>query len=199
MAAKKSVITSDTEGLLKAMLVFARTVEKVLETRVVAVIGEPLSQTKIHILRLLGQSGSQTSTRVALFLGISKPAVTQMIDAMVADKLVSRNRTQRDRREVELRLAPKGKRVFEALDRQQHQFVGHAARNFPQRRLGEWTAILNEMTTSLADADSKFQDFCVQCGAHPDDRCVLVNGEKRCPFLLHAAQVARRAAAKEAT
>lgn len=198
MTTKKTRVSGDSEGLLKSVSTLARIVEKVLEARAVAVVGESLSQTKIHILRLLGCSGPQTSTRVALYLGISKPAVTQMVDAMVGDKLLSRNRTKRDRREVELRLAPRGQQIFKAIDRQQHQMIRNATRSIPRRRLDEWAGTLQEITAALADADSSHKEFCLQCGAHPGDQCALSDGEKRCPYLLHGAQAARRAAAKQA-
>ncbi|MHC4067107.1 MAG: MarR family winged helix-turn-helix transcriptional regulator [Planctomycetota bacterium] len=100
MPAKTPIDVKTIDGLIKSLLVLARTVNHVLETRAVeSAVGEQLSPSKVQILRLLGERGRQNSSRVAYFLGVSKPAVSQIIDAMSRDGLVSRETALHDRRE----------------------------------------------------------------------------------------------------
>jgi DNA-binding MarR family transcriptional regulator len=111
MAKTKKLSTRDADRLLKTLLVLSRTVDHILETRAVdQAANEPLSPSKVQVLRLLGEQGTQTASQVARFLGVSKPAVTQIIDSMVDGTLVTRSTAAHDRREVGLKLSARGRR-----------------------------------------------------------------------------------------
>ena len=98
------------DPLLKGLLVLARTVEEVLEVRAVrAGVGQPMGRSNAQVLRLLAHRGGHTATQVARFLGVSKPRVCQMIDAMARDGLVVRRRSEGDQREVWLELTKQGR------------------------------------------------------------------------------------------
>ncbi|MCH7813977.1 MAG: winged helix DNA-binding protein [Planctomycetes bacterium] len=184
MAAKSAVDTQTVDDLFKALAVLARTVNHIIETRAVeAAIGESYSPSKVQILRLLGQRGAQNSSRVAYYLGVSKPAVSQIIDAMVRDKLVGRRTAEHDRREVELRLTPKGKQCYQAVKRQQRHLLRSALREQPAGTAQRWTQALHELSGAVAQADRSFKDYCLQCGAHADETCVLTGGDADCRFL----------------
>ena len=196
MASKSAVTMKTIDDMLKAMLVFARTVDHVLETRAVEnATALQLSSSKVQVLRLLGRQGAQTSTRVARFLGVSKPAVSQIIDAMVRGKLVTRKTASNDRREVHLHLTKPGKTVLNSVLRQQRQSVRNALRQAAGTRAGKAAEMLIELANGLVGADPAFQDFCLQCGAHTDSSCVLTDGESRCPYLMHGGSESRAAGA----
>ncbi len=186
MAAKKTpALTSDrADNLLKAMLVFSRTAGHVLEDRTVEAAKTKLSRSRVQILRLLGQRGHQTSTRLARFLGVSKPAVTQIIDTMVKDKMVVRKRMTEDRRTVELRLTPRGREVFCKVRDEQRRVIRNAVRTTPRCNPDRWVKALEEITTALAGSGRAFKHFCLQCGSHADGSCVLSGGSADCLFLL---------------
>jgi len=172
------------DNLLKAMLVFSRTVDNVLESRAVeGAVGQPLSSSKVQILRLLGQRGGQTASRVARYLGVSNPAVSQIIDSMVADKLVIRETGLHDRREVNLRLTERGRQFFHAMRRQQRHLLRNAIRSASSPAVDRWIKTLLDAAGSMAQADQAFERFCLQCGAHADGTCVLVGGDAECVFL----------------
>ena len=184
MATKSAVDTQTVDDLFKALAVLARTVNHIVETRAVeAAIGESYSPSKVQILRLLGQRGAQNSSRVAYYLGVSKPAVSQIIDAMVRDKLVVRRTAEHDRREVELRLMPKGKQYYQAVRRQQRHLLRSALCEQPAGTAQRWTKALHQLSGAVAQADRSFKDYCLQCGAHADGTCVLTGGDADCRFL----------------
>lgn len=181
------------DSLLKAMLVLARTIEQVLESRAVdTAVKETFSPSKVQILRLLGQRGSQTSTQVARFLGVSKPAVTQIIDAMIREKLVTRKTAKLDRREVNLQLSQKGRNRYQAIRRTQRHYLRSAMRGTKSRDAERWIGMLHDMSTALAQADQAYQHFCAQCGAHEDGTCVLVGGDANCLYLQPSSRRRRR-------
>jgi len=184
LAAKTAINDKDVDGLVKSMLVFSRTVDYVLETRAVREVSpKPLSGSKVQILRLLSQRGKQTSTQLARFLGVSKPAVSQIVEAMVHAKLLVRKAASQDRREVLLELTKTGKDQIKAIRRVQRQVVRNMVRNSVGKNSPAWSEMLIDMAAALAKADKAYEEFCLQCGAHEDGSCVLTGGDSECLFL----------------
>ncbi|MCP4593114.1 MAG: MarR family transcriptional regulator [bacterium] len=184
MAAKGSLSTQTLDSLLKNLLVLARTVERALgQEAVKAAVSEHLSPSKVQILRLLGVRTSQTSSQIARFLAVSKPAVTQLVDSMVRRRMVVRKTAKHDRREVDLRLTEKGRRAYLAIRREQQHMLRSAAKRGPSTGgTTQWNKTLSEVTESLAHACGAFEEYCLQCGAHDEDSCVLSGGKSDCLF-----------------
>lgn len=187
MASSAPLDVKTMDGLVKALLVLSRAVNHVLENRAVEeAVGEPLSSSKVQILRLLAQRGGQSSSRVAFFLAVSKPAVSQIIGSMVRDKLVMRQTSKHDRREVELRLTAKGKEWYQALRRQQRHLLRTAVRKHLEGPPERWIDALQQVASAVVQADKAFEDYCLQCGAHTDGSCLLLGKDTDCPFLKRA-------------
>ena len=193
MMAKDTTLSLDTtDGLLKALLVLSRTVEHVLEDRTVRTADVELSRSKLQIVRLLGQRGSQTATQIARFLGVSKPAVTQIVDSLVRQRIVVRRRTREDRRGVALLLTDKGRGLFRKIRSEQRHLVRNATRLLGGGDADRWIRLLHDITGALARSDLAFEQYCLQCGAHADGTCVLVGGDANCLFLQDAGRSSRR-------
>lgn len=192
MTTKATLPVKSTDDMLKAMLVFARTATHVLEARAVeAAVGEALSSSKVQILRLLGHQDGQTSTQIARFLGVSKPAVSQLIESMVRSKLVSRKTAAADRREVNLRLTKRGMSLFHSIRQQQRHYIRGSARRVSKANAARWTSTLFECSQALGQADEAYQYFCAQCRGHEDGTCVLVGGDAECIYMQHRPRAAR--------
>jgi DNA-binding MarR family transcriptional regulator len=184
MPAKGKAPLEKIDNILKGLLVLSRSVEHVLESHVVdKAINLSLSSSKVEVLRLLGQRGKRTSTQVARFLGVSKPAVTQIVDAMVRDKLVVRKAASQDRREVHLTLTRRGRETMQSIRRAQRQCLRTLASKSSQAELGRWTKVLEELAVKLVAADKTFSDFCAQCSSLGDGTCVLTGGKGECLLL----------------
>ena len=198
MAKKAASSTSSVDQMAKAMLVIARTVDYVLESRAVGVATDkPLSTSKVQVLRLLAQRAGQTSSQVARYLGVSKPAVSQIIDAMVRSKLVTRKTSKNDRREVNLGLTDKGKNINKDVRQQQRHYIRIAMRNLNGTAANRWINTLGDVAVALAKADEAFQDHCMQCGGHEDGTCVLLDGDEKCHFLAYQPRTAKVTAKKK--
>ncbi len=193
MAKQATLPLSTVDQMLKALLVAGRAVENVLETHAVqSAVEEPLSLSKVQILRLLTEKRQQNSSQVARFLGVSKPAVTQIVDAMVQADMLVRKPAKADRREVGLELTKVGKATFQAVRKRQRHIVRSAVRNITEAEVGRWVTALQSVSSGLASADRAFEQMCLQCGAHSDTTCVLVGGEANCVFEQHNAKVSKR-------
>jgi len=183
--ASKAVLTDKTiDGLNKSLLVLSRAVDEILEKRAVrTAIKKHLSGSKVQVLRLLAQRGKRTSTQVARFLGVSKPAVSQIIDSLVHSKLVTRRSAKDDRREVELGLTAAGRTQYNAIRRTQRHLLRNTVRHSEIRNVTRLAETLVTVALGLVESDKVFEDYCLQCGAHEDASCVLVDGGADCLFL----------------
>ncbi len=198
MAAKETAAVKVVDGLLKNLLILARTVDHLLEGEAVkAAVSEHLSESKVHILRLLGSRGSQTSSQIARFLGVSKPAVTQLVDSMVRRRLVVRRTAKHDRREVDLHLTDRGMAAFDAVRREQRHVLRRATKQAAVPNANQWNATLEQIIDALVEAGDAFEHFCLQCGGHSDGTCVLSGGRAKCLFLEKSKE--REEEQKEAT
>ena len=194
MVSKVSTKAKDMDRLLKALLVISRTTQQILENRAVeSAIDQSLSSSKVQILRLLGTRGAQMASQVARFLGVSKPAVTQIIDTMVKGRLVSRRIAKTSRREVTLTLTAKGTKQFRDIQQRQRHLLRMASRSAPRAGVQAWVETLWAISESLTQADRSFQHVCLQCGAHEDGRCVLKGGGMDCLFLLQEDEPKKKA------
>lgn len=190
MASRAPLSQETVDGLLKSLSVLSRAVDEILESGSVNGTAElasaNLSRSKVQMLRLLQQQGGQTATQAARFLGVTKPAVTQLINGMVRSKLVDRRPSTRDRREVRLKLAKGGRAVLQVLRRKQRHLLRNAIRMTTGADADRWSAVLFEVAGALTRSDRAYDRLCLQCGAYADESCVLVGGDAECLFLRHA-------------
>ena len=186
MASIAPVKTETVDGLLKALLVLSRTADRVLWGRAVAAaVDEPLSASTVKVLRLLGHRGPKNFSRIARFLGVSKAAVTQIIDGMEGGKLVLRRPAQGDRRETKVQLTDQGRTMFRTIHQRQRHLVRSAVRHLKLGDIDRWIETLRSATVAMAKADRTFEHFCLQCAAHTNGTCVLEGGSADCTYLAH--------------
>ena len=182
LSTRRLLSKEDADDLLKAILVVARTAHHVLERRTIKVANEPLTRSKVQILRLLGQQGGQSPSQIAPYLGVSKPAVTQIVSSMVKSQLVERANRSRDRRRSKLKLTPRGHQILERVRAQQRHLVLAAFSRSKGKHRPAWADTLTEISTALAHADDTFEKYCHRCGAHEEGSCVLVGGNADCLY-----------------
>ncbi|WP_231893471.1 MarR family winged helix-turn-helix transcriptional regulator [Rossellomorea aquimaris] len=72
-----------------------------------------LTGPQFYILSLLSTTDSTKSTELAEQLDVKPSAITVMIDRLLKNKFVTRERDERDRRIVKLALTSEGKEAFE--------------------------------------------------------------------------------------
>jgi len=172
-----------TDQLLKAMLVLSRSVDHLLETQAIEFADQPLSKTKVQILRLLGLRGGKSSTTISRYLGVSKPAVTQVVASLIKSKMVKRVPSGQDRRGFDLVLTETGRTALKRIQAHHRHLTRSAVARSRPDRVDRWIDVLQEVATALAQADRDFTRFCYQCRAHEDGTCVLVGGDADCPYL----------------
>jgi DNA-binding MarR family transcriptional regulator len=176
------------------MLLLGRAVEEVLDARaVVAASGKVYSSSKVRMLKLIAHSGEQSVGQVARFLGVSDPAASQLAEALVRQRLVTRYTAPEDRRTAYLKLTAAGQKLVQAIEQEQRNRVRTAVRNF-SGSTKDWNTFLTNITLALTSADKAAGGYCLQCGSHEDRTCILENGDAECMYLSHSKRRTRGAA-----
>jgi MarR family transcriptional regulator, organic hydroperoxide resistance regulator len=85
-----------------------------------------LSRAQIGLLFMLSYHGRLQAKQVAEYLGVSKSAVSQLIDPLVEKGLITRQTEVRDRRIVSLKLSNKGAQALKKISR--HKYAGFRSR-----------------------------------------------------------------------
>ncbi len=70
-----------------------------------------ITMPQFWVLEYLSRKGERGMSELAAFLNISRPAATGLINRLIAQRLVSREDVEHDRREVRVKITPKGKRI----------------------------------------------------------------------------------------
>jgi len=187
MTSQAAIPVEAIDELFKALSVLSRTVDHILQERAVEeALSEPVSYSKVQVLRLLSQRGGQTSSQIARFLGITRPSVSQITDVLERAGWTTRRAGEQDGRESIHELVDEGRRQFNGVRRQQRHLLRTTLRLADENNAQAWTALLHTIAGFLARSDRAFKHYCLQCGAHADGTCVLVGGDTDCPFLRHA-------------
>lgn len=94
-----------------------------------------ISSTQLHVLFLLTSDGPTTMGRLADALDVSLPNVTGIVDRMVENGLVERNRDSDDRRVVGVGATASGRATVEEIDLfRRRQFAAVLAQLTPDQQ-----------------------------------------------------------------
>ena len=115
-----------------------------------AEFGMPLSH--VQVLVMLDHRGSLSITEISNSFGIAKPNITPLVDRLIEEGLVMRERNSADRRVVNVVLLPKGEEklacIRETIVRQVMRWTG----TIPEKDFFELEHALEVISTVLGSA-----------------------------------------------
>lgn len=110
-----------------------------------------LTMPQFRALAFLGRNEDPMLADVATFLGMTPPAASKLIDALVAAQLVNRGEGQSDRRRIALRLTTAGLLKYTQLVEDAESFLAERIQNLaPDTR--------SEVVRGLEALHSVFED-----------------------------------------
>jgi DNA-binding MarR family transcriptional regulator len=113
----------------------------------------PAQGALVHEVALVGEGGA-TAAFLADRLGISSPAVTQLVDGLVSEDILRREHDTDDRRRVRIRLSDNGRQLYDLFDRARIA----QAEALLQPLSDEETATLGRLLTKVARAANADQN-----------------------------------------
>ena len=102
--------------------------------RAVATEDFDISVEQFHILRFI-RRGHCSVSELADVRNISRPAVSQGVDALVNKRLVTRTQSTEDRRFVELELTPEGNALLDSVFQNTRAWMKESLETFSQEEL----------------------------------------------------------------
>ncbi len=77
---------------------------------------DELSMAQLHAVKTTRREGEVTITRLAELLGVSAPSASTMVDRLVEKGILSRERSEEDRRKVVVRVSPDAVKDLEKVE-----------------------------------------------------------------------------------
>lgn len=114
---------------------------------------EGISMGQFWALHLVSSLRSASVSSVARHLSVSAPTVCANVDQLVAAGLVTRHRSERDRRAVELSLTPKGRKVEARVWGRIGRVMTEAAGQLPREDVATAVRVFRELNRRLDPAE----------------------------------------------
>lgn len=86
---------------------------------------EGLTNDQFFVLRILSQRGSCTVSELAQEHKVNPAAITAMMDRLSKSDLILRERDEKDRRAVNIRLSNKGREIFKLSEAKRKEMFRH--------------------------------------------------------------------------
>ncbi|MBU1045066.1 MAG: MarR family transcriptional regulator [Candidatus Omnitrophica bacterium] len=80
-----------------------------------------LNPAQFFVLDIISDLGAQKMSQLAKKLTVSLPAVTRIVDKLYGEKMVERIIGEKDRRIIEVKITPKGKKIVNEFRKQRQQ------------------------------------------------------------------------------
>jgi len=110
---------------------------------------EGITMGQFWALHLVSSLGQTSLTAVARHLSVAPPTVCGNVDHLVRAGFVSRHRSERDRRAVELSLTPAGRRVEARIWRAVGEVMHSATEDLPEEDVATATRVFRELRGRL--------------------------------------------------
>ncbi len=110
-----------------------------------------LSPVQLYLLKFLHNRGVCKSSDIAREFGVTLGAVTGLIDRLLKLGLVSRKRSEKDRRMVLIELTGKGKETVESFERWRRRKFMAVAKRMDEVELKQLILLLDKLALILSD------------------------------------------------
>jgi DNA-binding MarR family transcriptional regulator len=99
--------------------------------RSLAAVDHDVTLPQYRALVVLASRGPQRPTALAEALAVHPSTITRLCDRLVAKRLVHRGESPANRREVSIRLTPKGRRLVDTVTARRRDEIATIAANIP--------------------------------------------------------------------
>lgn len=120
------------EQMVDAVLRASRVLVAVA-VRSLAAVDHDVTLPQYRALVVLASRGPQRPSELAAALAVHPSTITRLCDRLVAHRLVHRGESPANRREVSIRLTPKGRRLVDAVTVRRREEIASIAANIPTR------------------------------------------------------------------
>jgi len=114
-----------------------------------------LSLPQYTILYSISLKGPMTMTEASLMLGVSKPAVTHLVDQLEKRSMITRCSSEEDRRVNRLEILPAGVAAIEKVQRKKQQIMSESIRPFGKQQREFLMNFMKELCKNVASVSNE--------------------------------------------
>jgi MarR family transcriptional regulator, organic hydroperoxide resistance regulator len=155
MLASREASASDPEQLVSSVHEVMRSVLHRIHPTLEA---EGISMGQFWALHLVSSLRSASVSAVARHLSVSAPTVCANVDQLESAGLVTRHRSERDRRAVDLSLTAKGRKVESRVWARIGQVMAEAAEELPSKDVATAVRVFRELSFRLDGRETPYRE-----------------------------------------
>lgn len=135
------------------MMKIAMDIHKKLIAIILKDIEPPLSKSHVYLLIDIRRRGECTVTDIANHLEITLSAVTSLVDKLCTSELVTRIRSEEDRRVVYMKLTEKGEKLLEQIDVNKNRLFEKVFSNLDTEEINNFYGTIEKITQNILDSN----------------------------------------------
>jgi len=108
--------------------------------------GEHLTRKQVSYLRVIDQHRDVTFSDLARYVDLSKPTVTELINRLIEEDCVYKERSDSDRRVCYIRLTDKGRQIAHAEEMTRFRLVERIECCLSEEEIRQLIALLNKLS-----------------------------------------------------
>lgn len=113
-----------------------------------------LTPLQYYVMRFIDQHGPSTVSELAVELGVKPSAVTAIVDRMMSNELVLRERDEADRRVVRITMSEIGLQIFAESEEKRKLVFERYLRYFSHEELATFTKLFEKLSNILQIPDN---------------------------------------------
>ncbi len=157
-AAIKSMVTNppgkgDWDTILQRIMTSYNDISKAINPKGLLKIN--LTSAQIKLLTCFSNKSELTMTELSNNLAVSMPTMTAMVDRLVNSKMVERERDNRDRRVVKVKLTDAGEKILRKLTRIRRKEMEKILMNLSGEEMESYLTSIEVVARLLAKARQK--------------------------------------------
>jgi len=134
---------------------------------------DEVSISQFQALRHIAQHGLSTIGSIADGLSISQPGATMLVDRMVKRGLVKRQPGRNDRRQSEVSLAPRGKRLLDRIEAERMERLAGVVKLMKHSEREQFVESLERFIAAALEIGQSPDEACLRCGTEHQDDCIV--------------------------
>lgn len=157
-AALKSMVTNppgkgDWDTILQRIMTSYNDISRAINPKGLLKIN--LTSAQIKLLTCFSKKSELTMTELSNNLAVSMPTMTAMVDRLVNSKMVERERDNRDRRVVKVKLTDAGEKILRKLTRIRRKEMEKILMNLSGEEMESYLTSIEVVARLLAKARQK--------------------------------------------
>ncbi|BCB04394.1 MarR family winged helix-turn-helix transcriptional regulator [Bacillus sp. KH172YL63] len=125
-----------------------RSVFRMMKADIRNIFGEFISNGEFRVLQLIGENGALKSSEISKRMEVSASHITSITDALAEKDYITRQRSNEDRRVVELALTSEGREVLAQCEEKKSQYFQQLFQTFDKEEINDFIKLFEKLLSS---------------------------------------------------